>query len=69
MDKKSVTLAVSAGIAIAVAVGGWFWWSKREEKKTAKKYKAVYVLGGPGSGKCICIQQSSSLDNYKIYAC
>ncbi len=41
MDKKSVTLAVTAGIAIAVAIGGYLFWNNKKKKE--KKFKAVYV--------------------------
>ncbi len=50
MEKKSVTLAITAGFAIGAVFLGRYLWNKRKEAK-AKKFDVVFVLGGPGAGK------------------
>ena len=50
MEKKTVTLAVTAGLALLATAAGWYFWSKRKAAKS-KKYNVVFVLGGPGAGK------------------
>ena len=49
MEKKTVTLAVTAGLALVATAAGLYFWNKRKAANT-KKFNVVFVLGGPGAG-------------------